>query len=177
MCLICITLSYSTCPAKSPLRGFTGERVNPAENNVMLRALDFLKWQCAISHSTLYFKLFLDSIRLLGPNPLQYLPSTNMASLAVARLRTAVLKSRTHSQLRSFSSSLTRFQDGEAVEAPPKPPKPIDDSTSALDYKNFHRVHPPPLPSMDLPRSRTAEEAVTNILYNTPPPSLQPFKK
>jgi len=30
---------------------------------------------------------------------------------------------------------------------------------------------------MDLPRSRTAEEAVTNILYNTPPPSLQPFKK
>jgi len=29
---------------------------------------------------------------------------------------------------------------------------------------------------MDLPRSRTAEEAVTNILYNTPPPSLQPFK-
>ena len=30
---------------------------------------------------------------------------------------------------------------------------------------------------MDLPRSRSAEEAVTNILYNTPPPSLQPFKK
>ncbi|THH30315.1 hypothetical protein EUX98_g3893 [Antrodiella citrinella] len=30
---------------------------------------------------------------------------------------------------------------------------------------------------MDLPRSRTAEEAVTNILYNTPPPSLQPFKR
>lgn len=30
---------------------------------------------------------------------------------------------------------------------------------------------------MDLPRPRTAEETVTNILYNTPPPSLQPFKK
>ncbi|THH00797.1 hypothetical protein EW026_g1789 [Hermanssonia centrifuga] len=30
---------------------------------------------------------------------------------------------------------------------------------------------------MDSPRSRTAEEAVTNILYNTPPPSLQPFKR
>ena len=30
---------------------------------------------------------------------------------------------------------------------------------------------------MDLPRSRSAEEAVTNILYNTPPPSLQPYKK
>ncbi|KAH8995277.1 hypothetical protein EDB86DRAFT_3064579 [Lactarius hatsudake] len=30
---------------------------------------------------------------------------------------------------------------------------------------------------MDLLRSRSVEEAVTNILYNTPPPSLQPFKK
>lgn len=30
---------------------------------------------------------------------------------------------------------------------------------------------------MDLPRTRSAEEAVTNILYNTPAPSLQPFKK
>ncbi|KAF9648597.1 acetolactate synthase [Thelephora ganbajun] len=98
-----------------------------------------------------------------------------MASLAAARLRTAALKSRS-CQLRCFSSSLMRFQSDEAPEAPPKPPKPIDDSTSALDYKNSHRVHPPPLPSMDLPRSRTAEETVTNILYNTPPPSLQPFK-
>ncbi|KAL4243923.1 acetolactate synthase small subunit family protein [Abortiporus biennis] len=57
------------------------------------------------------------------------------------------------------------------------PPPPIDDSTSALDYKNTVRTRPPPLPLMDMPRSRTAEEAVTNILYNTPPPSLQPFKK
>ncbi|KAH9013135.1 hypothetical protein EDB85DRAFT_2296402 [Lactarius pseudohatsudake] len=38
-------------------------------------------------------------------------------------------------------------------------------------------VRPPPLPKMDLPRSRSAEEAVTNILYNTPPPNLQPYKK
>ncbi|KAF8473047.1 acetolactate synthase [Russula ochroleuca] len=59
----------------------------------------------------------------------------------------------------------------------PKPPRPIDDSTSALDYKTSHKVRPPPLPKMDLPRSRSAEEAVTNILYNTPPPSLQPYKK
>ncbi|KAF8908810.1 small subunit of acetolactate synthase-domain-containing protein [Mucidula mucida] len=58
-----------------------------------------------------------------------------------------------------------------------RPPRPIDDSTSALDYKSVQRTRPPPLPAMDLPRSRTAEEAVTNILYNTPPPSLQPFKK
>jgi acetolactate synthase-1/3 small subunit len=38
-------------------------------------------------------------------------------------------------------------------------------------------MRPPPLPATDLPRSQSAEEAVTNILYNTPPPSLQPFKK
>lgn len=101
----------------------------------------------------------------------------SMASLAVARLRTVALRSRTHNHLRSFSSSLARFQNEETPEAPPKPPKPIDDSTSALDYKNSHRLRPPPFPSQDLPRSRSAEEAVTNILYNTPPPSLQPFKK
>lgn len=100
-----------------------------------------------------------------------------MASLAAARLRTTVLKSRNCSHLRYFSSSLTRFQNDEAPETPPKPPKSIDDSTAAVDYKSSYRVPPPALPSMDLPRSRTAEEAVTNILYNTPPPSLQPFKK
>lgn len=59
------------------------------------------------------------------------------------------------------------------------PPKPIEDSTSALDYKSVsqRRTRPPPLPSSYLPQSRTAEEAVTNILYNTPPPSTQPYKK
>ncbi|KAG2339438.1 acetolactate synthase [Suillus weaverae] len=62
-------------------------------------------------------------------------------------------------------------------EDAPKPPRSIDDSTSALDYKTAQRIRPPPLPATDLPRSRSAEEAVTNILYNTPPPSLQPFKK
>ncbi|KAJ7497112.1 small subunit of acetolactate synthase-domain-containing protein [Mycena latifolia] len=76
-----------------------------------------------------------------------------------------------------FLSSTTRLRvDGDAPRLP-QPPKPIDDSTSALDYKQSHRTRPPPLPTMDLPRSRSAEEAVTNILYNTPPPSLQPFKK
>ncbi|KIJ67514.1 hypothetical protein HYDPIDRAFT_84941 [Hydnomerulius pinastri MD-312] len=72
------------------------------------------------------------------------------------------------------------FASSSLVRAPgelPKPPRPIDDSTSALDYKSVQRTRPPPLPATDLPRSRTAEEAVTNILYNTPPPSLQPFKK
>ncbi|KAG8914310.1 hypothetical protein FRC01_004128 [Tulasnella sp. 417] len=59
------------------------------------------------------------------------------------------------------------------------PPKPIKDSTSALDYKSVsqRRTRPPPLPSSYVPQSRTAEEAVTNILYNTPPPNTQPYKK
>lgn len=74
---------------------------------------------------------------------------------------------------RLFSTS-TRLR---APEDAPKPPRSIDDSTSALDYKTAQRIRPPPLPATDLPRSRSAEEAVTNILYNTPPPSLQPFKK
>jgi hypothetical protein len=76
-----------------------------------------------------------------------------------------------------FLSSTTRLRADADARKPPQAPKPIDDSTSALDYKRSHRTRPPPLPTMDLPRSRSAEEAVTNILYNTPPPSLQPFKK
>ena len=59
----------------------------------------------------------------------------------------------------------------------PSKPHPIDDLTSALDYKASNKVRPPPLPRMDLPRSRSAEEVVTNILYNMPPLSLQPYKK
>ncbi|KAG5719461.1 hypothetical protein E4T56_gene20653 [Termitomyces sp. T112] len=90
-----------------------------------------------------------------------------MASLIALRARAAAR----NVALRTFTSSL------RVTNEPPKPPKPIDDSTSALDYKATHKLRPPPLPAMDLPRSRSAEEAVTNILYNTPPPSLQPFKK
>ncbi|KAG8887874.1 hypothetical protein FRB98_008840 [Tulasnella sp. 332] len=61
-----------------------------------------------------------------------------------------------------------------------RPPKSLEDSTSALDYKSNtqRRTRPPPLPASYMPQgSRTAEEAVTNILYNTPPPSTQPYKK
>jgi len=151
-------------------------RVNPAKNNVMVRALDFPKRKRGSATPGSAQTLFLTRSPS-GPNLPQHSRKTNMASLAASRLRTVALKNRTYSQLRYFSSSLTRFQNEEAPEAPPKPPKPIDDSTSALDYKSTHRIRPPPLPSLDLPRSRTAEEAVTNILYNTPPPSLQPFKK
>ena len=88
-------------------------------------------------------------------------------------------------QSRTLSTTRTSFQDASNKSANgsnvgdkiPKPPPPIADSTSALDYKYSHWRRAPPLPEMDLPRSRSAEEAVTNILYNTPPPSLQPFKK
>jgi hypothetical protein len=33
------------------------------------------------------------------------------------------------------------------------------------------------LATMSHPRAASAEEAVTNILYNTPPPSTEPFKR
>jgi acetolactate synthase I/III small subunit len=65
----------------------------------------------------------------------------------------------------------------QADENSNRPPRTADDSTSALAYKEQQRSRPPPLPSTDLPRARSAEEAVTNILYNTPPPSSQPYKK
>ncbi|PFH52011.1 hypothetical protein AMATHDRAFT_141016 [Amanita thiersii Skay4041] len=77
---------------------------------------------------------------------------------------------------RSLSTTYRVLKADEPIK-PPQPPRPIDDSTSALDYKRSHRVRPPPLPATDVPRPRSAEEAVTNILYNTPPPSLQPYKK
>ncbi|KAL6308100.1 acetolactate synthase [Sparassis latifolia] len=98
-----------------------------------------------------------------------------MASLFANAARRRVLAARVFKPRYLSSSPCRRAPD--SVDAPPKPPPPIDDSTSALDYKSSLRHRPPPLPAMDLPRSRTAEEAVTNILYNTPPPSLQPFKK
>lgn len=91
----------------------------------------------------------------------------NLSMRSISILRAARPRTRLFSSTALFSNAIK----------PPQPPKPIDDSTSALDYKRSHRTRPPPLPATDLPRSRTAEEAVTNILYNTPPPSLQPFKK
>ncbi|KAL5485053.1 ILV6 [Sanghuangporus weigelae] len=96
-----------------------------------------------------------------------------MATRISVQLRPAVLSFRSRCA-RSFSSSALRWE--EKAEKIPKPPPPIEDSTSALAYKYTHS-RPAPLPATDVPRSRTAEEAVTNILYNTPPPSLQPFKK
>ncbi|KZO92605.1 acetolactate synthase [Calocera viscosa TUFC12733] len=75
---------------------------------------------------------------------------------------------------RLLSTSSVLRAEGNTTRAP----RSIEDSTSALDYKShLHHRRPPPLPANDHPRQRTAEEAVTNILYNTPPPSTEPFKK
>ncbi|KAF4621289.1 hypothetical protein D9613_000569 [Agrocybe pediades] len=91
----------------------------------------------------------------------------------------AILRNRAASAAgrRLFSTTPNVRRPENGLPKPPQPPKPIDDSTSALEYKRWQRTRPPPLPATDVPRSRSAEEAVTNILYNTPPPSLQPFKK
>ncbi|EJD52542.1 acetolactate synthase [Auricularia subglabra TFB-10046 SS5] len=85
--------------------------------------------------------------------------------LAVARAARVASRAGLLSARRSLASSATAAS-----------PRPTEDSTSAIDYKSAHRSRPPPLPQSS-PRSMSAEEAVTNILYNTPPPSLEPFKK
>ncbi|KAH0827308.1 small subunit of acetolactate synthase-domain-containing protein [Lanmaoa asiatica] len=100
---------------------------------------------------------------------LEDLPNKNKMFASTSRW---LATSRT-ARYRSFTTALLL----RSPSVPPKPPQPIDDSTSALDYKSTQRIRPPPLPVSDIPRSRSAEEAVTNILYNTPPPSLQPYKK
>ncbi|WVF68992.1 acetolactate synthase, small subunit [Kwoniella sp. CBS 6097] len=76
---------------------------------------------------------------------------------------------------RAVAGLAQRWASSSASKGP-VPPKPIDDSTSALDYK----LHKPSrrLPHVvSVPRSPSAEEAVTNILYNTPPPSTEPYKR
>ncbi|WFD32554.1 Autophagy protein 7 [Malassezia sp. CBS 17886] len=50
-------------------------------------------------------------------------------------------------------------------------------STSALDHKLSHRHRQlPPLPRLER-RGMEAGDAVSNILYNTPPPSTEPMKR
>ncbi|RPD78342.1 acetolactate synthase [Lentinus tigrinus ALCF2SS1-7] len=76
---------------------------------------------------------------------------------------------------RVLATSVRRHEEAAAVTR--SPPPAVDDSTSALTYRRMMPHRPPPLPVIDLPHVRSAEEAVTNIIYNTPTPSLQPFKK
>lgn len=79
--------------------------------------------------------------------------------------------------VRHFSSSL-RTRMPNSTEKRQQPQQPVEsDSTSALDYKLAHKLRKlPPLPSLE-PPSLDAPQAVSNILYNTPPPSKAPFKR
>ncbi|EIW67638.1 hypothetical protein TREMEDRAFT_57495 [Tremella mesenterica DSM 1558] len=84
-------------------------------------------------------------------------------------------RSRQFKQIRWTSSS--QSANAPASGQPPTPPKPIDDSTSALDYKMHRPGRRLPHLVNTHPRNVSAEEAVTNILYNTPPPSTEPYKR
>ncbi len=90
-----------------------------------------------------------------------------------ARVRAAA-RSSVNVHPRIFTTSMRRLE--EATVARPPPPT-VDDSTSVVAYKRMVPHRPPPLPVIDRPHLRSAEEAVTNIIYNTPTPGLQPFKK
>ncbi|KAF8308377.1 acetolactate synthase [Clavulina sp. PMI_390] len=95
-----------------------------------------------------------------------------MRASALSRSITAAPR-RGHDFARWTSSSAP----SQAENNSSRPPRTADDSTSALAYKQQLRGRPPPLPAMESSRERSAEQAVTNILYNTPPPSGQPYKK
>ncbi|KAH9440161.1 hypothetical protein MJO28_016676 [Puccinia striiformis f. sp. tritici] len=76
-----------------------------------------------------------------------------------------------------FSNSPFRPQKDPAINSPAATtPSPSPSATSALDYKLSHPRKRAPLPAID-PPSWSAEQAVTNILYNTPPPSTQPLAR
>ncbi|OAV87302.1 hypothetical protein PTTG_04976 [Puccinia triticina 1-1 BBBD Race 1] len=76
-----------------------------------------------------------------------------------------------------FSSSAFSAQKEPTNPAAPAAPASASPSaTSALDYKLSHPRKRAPLPAID-PPSWSAEQAVTNILYNTPPPSTQPLAR
>ncbi|WVQ65608.1 acetolactate synthase, small subunit [Kwoniella botswanensis] len=89
-----------------------------------------------------------------------------------ARAITSSLRGRAFRAVR-YSSTTAPAQAAKT----PAPPKPIDDSTSALDYKIHKTARRLPHLVTPNPRTPSAEEAVTNILYNTPPPSNEPYKR
>lgn len=111
-----------------------------------------------------------------------------MSSFAIPLLRaglrpssTALLASQQQPATRFFSSVTPILRTSKTP--PTSAPSSNDnkqqegDSTSALDYKLQHKLRKlPPLPSLEPPEME-ASEAVSNILYNTPAPSKQPFKR
>lgn len=76
---------------------------------------------------------------------------------------------------RCFSTRLCLQKSKDPLNPAPSTPS-TPSATSALDYKLSHPRKRHPLPSIE-PPSWSAEQAVTNILYNTPPPSNQPLAR
>ncbi|KAA1064276.1 hypothetical protein PGTUg99_005343 [Puccinia graminis f. sp. tritici] len=103
-------------------------------------------------------------------------PRTHLRLLSSCR-PTPSLPSRLGLQRCAFSHSpICPQKEPSNPAAPPASPSPSPSATSALDYKLSHPRKRAPLPSID-PPSWSAEQAVTNILYNTPPPSNQPLAR
>ena len=102
--------------------------------------------------------------------------STNIAAASASSL-TAPSTRLLHVSARRWSkSSSSSSSDSSSQQQQPKQSQQRD-STSALDYKLHHRLRRlPPLPSIDPPPMQ-ASDAVSNILYNTPTPSREPFKR
>jgi len=106
-------------------------------------------------------------------SPAVRIPASSMLRQGLAARRAFT----TSSKWLQSSSSSSSSSSGSAPPKTPTPPKGVNSSTSALDYKLTHpRPRPPSLPNIDPPKW-SAEYAVTNILYNTPPPSTQPFTR
>ncbi|KAM0751140.1 acetolactate synthase [Meredithblackwellia eburnea MCA 4105] len=91
---------------------------------------------------------------------------------------TSIIIRRSGHRAATAATAATRsYSTPSAPANAPKTPKNQESSTSAQDYKLTHpKRRPPPLPTIDPPRW-TSEQAVNNILYNTPPPSRQPFTR
>lgn len=119
--------------------------------------------------------------RRLPQRPRRQTKSTMIASRGAASLlRTTTARNAVGVQrlpTRPFSSSIVPLLPN-STEKRQNPSQPQEsDSTSALDYKLAHKLRKlPPLPSLE-PPSLDAPQAVSNILYNTPPPSKAPFKR
>ncbi|KAK0566782.1 acetolactate synthase, regulatory subunit [Tilletia horrida] len=112
-----------------------------------------------------------------------------MFSLPLRRTAAAVVSPASSAALASSSTTTARAFSLNAIARLPQPSPAASDSnsgsskkqprgsTSALEYKLSHRLRKlPPLPSLEPPVPE-AGQAVSNILYNTPPPSKEPFTR
>lgn len=115
-----------------------------------------------------------------------FLPTTFPTKSTMLRFARPVLRARSIGSTAPSTSaalSTTTKVSSPSSSSPKASPSSVGkddgehDSTSALDYKLQHRLRKlPPLPSLE-PPEMDASEAVSNILYNTPAPSKQPFKR